>query len=374
MEKNKLSILIPDGESSLALSVLYCLSQISNLRVNILSSEPWTRIRFSRHRTGYHSYGKQLLDDGKLEVICDYVKKTKVDIVLPVDQPMIKLLAVRGEAVTRLAAISPIPNQEMFETVADKWQFANFLAKNNIPSPVTIIYRDDAGFEQDILNLSYPVLIKPTHGSGGKGIKLFSTISELKLHLEKEQKDGKLIVQSFINGYDIDCSVLCKDGKVLAYTIQKGFIPSKDAFGPPAGVEFLDHDQVYDVVQRLMKTLNWSGVAHIDLRYDEDDGQPKIIEINPRYWGSLIGSLIAGVNFPYLSCLATMDTDFPVPKYQYKRYVNIKARVGLHRQRILQRNDQVNAWIGETGIQYILKDPLPEIYKYFFERKRSRSI
>ena len=47
-----------------------------------------------------------------------------------------------------------------------------------------------------------------------------------------------------------------------------------------------------------MQALKWSGIVNIDFIYDENDKQAKILEVNPRYWQSLLGSLFAGVNFP----------------------------------------------------------------------------
>ncbi len=45
-----------------------------------------------------------------------------------------------------------------------------------------------------------------------------------------------------------------------------------------------------------MKNLHWNRIAHIDLRYDID-GNLYIIEVNPRFWESLLASLSAGINF-----------------------------------------------------------------------------
>jgi D-aspartate ligase len=292
------------------------------------------------------------------------MKQTNADIILPVAKPTIKLLLTHGKALIQVAAISLAPPLEMFEVVTDKWLFANFLAKNSIPSPVTILYRHNSGFEQDIMRLRFPVLVKPLQGGAGRDIRYFSNLEELKLHFKKAELSGKpAIIQSYINGYDIDCSVLCKDGRILAYTIQKGFFPGKDAFSPPAGVDFIHQAQVYDILEKLMKTLNWSGVAHIDLRYDEDGEQFKVIEINPRYWASLIGSLRAGVNFPYLACLTSLGKVFPIPEYQNIRYMSIVVRLELLKQRFFLGKRKASPWMGETDLNFLLKDPLPEIFK-----------
>src|SRR2546428_697479 len=59
-----------------------------------------------------------------------------------------------------------------------------------------------------------------------------------------------------------------------------------------------------------MQALKWSGIVNIDFIYDENDKQAKILEVNPRYWQSLLGSLFAGVNFPYLVSVSKLVPAF----------------------------------------------------------------
>ena len=61
------------------------------------------------------------------------------------------------------------------------------------------------------------------------------------------------------------------------------------------GVEFLYEDKLLKSVMILIKPLNWSGITHIDMRYDEKTNNFKVIEINPRFWSSIEASLFAGV-------------------------------------------------------------------------------
>ncbi|MFQ6672357.1 MAG: ATP-grasp domain-containing protein, partial [Candidatus Tectimicrobiota bacterium] len=50
----------------------------------------------------------------------------------------------------------------------------------------------------------------------------------------------------------------------------------------------------------LLEALGWQGVACIELLEDERDGVVKLMEINPRFWGTLALAIQAGVDFPYL--------------------------------------------------------------------------
>ena len=64
--------------------------------------------------------------------------------------------------------------------------------------------------------------------------------------------------------------------------------------------------------------LKFCGVALIDLRNNNQDDHIKVLEINPRYWGSLIGALSTGVNFLYFACLSGLGIPFDRPDYIHK--------------------------------------------------------
>lgn len=354
-------VLIPDGESIHALPVLRCLGQLNNIRTIILSDNSRAPIRFSRYTGQFFSYENKEGNAGRLAAIIKIAEQTKPDIILPVDEPTIRLFAEYKESLSKLASLAPIPDCNSFDVAADKWLLAEWLRAHNISHPQTILYQNEDVSNKALSNMSFPVLLKPRHEGGGKGIKYFDNPLELNRYCREGIPPGKFIVQSFIEGYDIDCSVICKEGEILAYTIQKGFIRGTYRFSIPAGIEFVEEESTYRIVRGLVKKFNWSGIIHIDLRYDEQDQQIKVIEMNPRFWGSLLASTFAGVNFPYLACLAGLNIKLPEIIIQPKRVVHPKATLSLLAKRLIQRK-QKNLHFDHTIMKFILKDPMPAIY------------
>ena len=49
--------------------------------------------------------------------------------------------------------------------------------------------------------------------------------------------------------------------------------------------------------QKLIEKLNWDGILMIEYIFDERDNKYKVIEINPRMWGSVLLSEFCGTNF-----------------------------------------------------------------------------
>lgn len=364
MLRSKISVLIPDGESSYAISVLRCLTRVQGVKVHLLSNTAWNMIRFSRYRGEYLVREEKENDELKLEAIEAALKKTGADVIFPIGISTIRLISSHRERILSLAAIPPLAPPEAIDLTIDKSKLTQLLIDQNIPCPETVFYKDGSFNIQDISKLAFPVLVKPVIGEGGIGIMMYNSLSELIDFLNKESPCENYIIQSFVNGYDTGCSVFCENGRILAHTMQRGIIPPYSQFAPPAGVDFFHDEHVYDVIQRLMRILNWSGVANVDMRYDEAENKPKILEVNPRFWGSLIGSLVAGINFPYLVCLRSMGSELPVLEYRMRRYIHHKAAIKIAIRNLMPGGEKKISIRG-TGIEYVLNDPMPNIVKFF---------
>lgn len=48
----------------------------------------------------------------------------------------------------------------------------------------------------------------------------------------------------------------------------------------------------------MLQAMEWRGVAMVEFKRDRKTGEYKLLEINPRFWGSLPLALHCGVNFP----------------------------------------------------------------------------
>lgn len=238
----------------------------------------------------------------------------------------------------------------------------NFLIKNDINSPGTFHFKNVDQWKEN--ELKFPALLKPLGGMCGFGIKKINDEAELDSY---KNNDDDFIVQNYIKGYDIDMSVLSKNGEILAYTIQKGFVYSTSMYRAPLGVNFLYDKELYEMVEKLIKELNWSGFAHIDLRYDESDKNFKVLEMNPRVWGSIVGSEKVGVNFPYLYCLSSLGINYKIPDYRHDNYVNNLGLMKILKSKIIKKSNKYHM-PKNTLIKNSIQDPIPMLYKFFKKR------
>ncbi|MCP4607147.1 MAG: ATP-grasp domain-containing protein [Planctomycetes bacterium] len=373
--KKSFSVLIPDGESEFALFVAHCLAPFPNVELHVLSGERCSPIRFSRHCHTYTFIQTGPDDESRLDAIADIVAKNEIDVLLPTETKWISFAVANRKALSTFVAVVPLPTPKSFEIANNKWLFAQFLKENQIPGPPTILLTCDDAFEKELEDIDFPVLLKPVKAWGGEGIEYFDHPSDLRRHLAQqnpEEMKGCFIVQSFLSGFVVGVNVLSRDGKMLATTMQKGIIPNTQKYAAAGAIRFIKEENFAALPQKLVRALGLSGFANLDTIYDSQDDQLKILEMNARFWGSLRGSLVAGISFPYLACLAALDIPFPMPDYELVRYFHPKTALKVGMLRLLGKNRESDLTFREIGLKFLLSDPLAESLRAFRQQVLGR--
>ncbi len=312
-----MNVLIITTAGFRTLPVLRCLSGIG-ASVYIMSISKAYAIRFSRHCRELIQIDKKQLEDTSDELIKkieEYSRYKSIEIIIPAGLEATIFLSKIKHRLKQFL-LFPAAHYETIERLNNKWTFYEFLSANKIPTPETNLVKE----MNDVfsLDIEYPVLGKPVDGAGGRGIKVLNSTDEL-IHYTRDvfsKRYRSFIVQEYISrGYDIDLSVLCRNGEIIAWTIQRR---RDDGF-----IEFLENNEVLSIGERIARLTSFTGVAHFDMRFDEKDGRIKVLECNPRFWDSLLASKWAGVNFPYIGIrVAKGEPLVSDIKYKQIRYMD----------------------------------------------------
>ncbi|MFH1718067.1 MAG: ATP-grasp domain-containing protein [Planctomycetota bacterium] len=346
--------------------VLRCLRQAPGTTVHVLSTDRRSCVRFSRHCARFHYHSSQNDDDwiGTIEKI---VRPWKIDVVLPATLRGIRLISQRSEAISRICAIPPVPKSDLLELANNKWSLYQLAKQHALPVVPSVLIRKTGGpitDSQDLNSIEYPALLKPTSMRGGFGIVKVDRPSDLHGAWSDKRimKDSEYILQSLVPAVDLSLAVFCKSGEVLAYTLWRELVPSKKPFRMPQLVEYTDDEQALDVGKRLLSEIGWDGVANIDLVFDKRDKTVKILEVNPRFWQSLLGSLTAGVNFPLMACLSALGAECPDMRQTPRlRYARPAASFQMLLSRLVGKGPAADFRWRDSGFRFIYTDPLPEL-------------
>ena len=78
--------------------------------------------------------------------------------------------------------------------------------------------------------------------------------------------------------------------------------------------------KLYHQGKLVLDSLDWHGVAMVEFKKHSKNGKFYLIEVNPKYWGSLDLGLAAGIHIPYLhSTMSSRDYSKLKKKTEYKK-------------------------------------------------------
>lgn len=347
-------MLIPDSESGHAIWVCESL-KLKKVELHLMSTKKNPALKFFKNIKSFYFIESWKDKKEYVDEILKRYEKVNADIILPIGEPAINAFAKNHNFIKKTFSIIPIPGPETFKTATNKRKLAKFCEENGIPFPKT---KSLVEIKKENDDLKFPLIAKPERGDGGKNIHMIFSNDELNTFLssEKDFSMGDYLIQEYINGYDIDMSVLTEDGHISAFTIQKGFIERSNKFSASAGIHFLNNEKLYNTVEKLIKLQKFNGIAHIDLRYNNYTKEFMVVEMNVRFWGSLLGSTISGVNFPYLACLAGLGQKISKPSYKNIRYIDA---LGILKKPKVFYSEKIN--FDETNLPQIFTNPLAHV-------------
>ncbi len=357
-----ISVLIPDAEDPLTLRVMRSLGTVPGVAVDLMTSDPRASARLSRFCRRRHVTACSLIDAGRSDALVHALTHHPVDVLLPVSVAGARLVAAQRQRLARHAALPPLPDPAAMNLADDKANLCRFALTHDVPTPPFLVYPDQVPDLSVLGRLSYPVVLKPPSWASGRGIQLFRDQPTLARFLAAGQSvrhGGRYLLQSYMPGADLGLNVLCRDGQILAFTVQQNTISSAPPFGPVAAARFVRDPQPLEIGRRLLAAMRWNGVANLDMRRCADTGQTLLLEMNPRYWRSLPGSVYAGVNFPYLACLVALGQPITPTGHRLTAYADTRVAVWHALGLIVGRSPLKGLRLRNTDLRAAMTDPLP---------------
>ncbi len=107
------------------------------------------------------------------------------------------------------------------------------------------------------------------------------------------------IVQEYVTGEGWGVALLYWKGRRLAHFIHRRLREYPRAGGPASLAESVHDPELLAAACRLLEGIHWEGPAMVEFRR-APSGRPFLMEINPRFWGTLSLSIACGVDFPLL--------------------------------------------------------------------------
>ncbi|HWL60106.1 MAG TPA: ATP-grasp domain-containing protein [Microbacteriaceae bacterium] len=209
-----------------------------------------------------------------------------IDLVIStVDVELVALAERRDELAP---AILAAPSSETLAIALDKYALAE-RCREVCRVPATRL----AGPDALAVDWSYPVIAKPRLGAGGRGVRLVPD----RAALEALPLDEGLLVQDHLPGEEYSVDVLADaSGHVVAAVPR---LRSRVDSGVAIAGRTVRDAELESSAAAVAQAIGLVGVANVQLRRDHE-GRPALLEVNPRFPGSLPLTIAAGVDIPSL--------------------------------------------------------------------------
>ncbi|WP_347754715.1 ATP-grasp domain-containing protein [Agrococcus sp. ProA11] len=234
---------------------------------------------------------------GFVDAVSALVAVDGIDVVVStVDVELVPLSAERDA----LGAVLAAPSEAALRTCLDKWLLVQACAPHaRVPQTAVL---DDAGVAVD---WTFPVIVKPRSGAGSRGVHLVDD----RAALEAEPRDDAWIIQENLPGEEFSVDVLMgADGTAIAAVPR---LRARVDSGIAIAGRTVHRDELERTAEACAAAAGIVGVCNVQLRY-ATTGEPALLEINPRFPGSMPLTIAAGVDMPSLAIDLALGR--PVPE------------------------------------------------------------
>jgi predicted ATP-grasp superfamily ATP-dependent carboligase len=257
--------------------------------------------------------------DQFIEFIIKEIKKNQYECLFPMEEETLLLLAKHQSEISKYTYLL-IPNLQKIEFVRDKGNLIQFAETHGIPTPKTLYEPPTPTLPPWAGGECEGYVIKPRISSGSFGIAYVKKREDLVPFYQRIHTRYPFpLIQEWIpdGGGTFGFSALFDEASnVKAAFVHKKLRMYPVEGGPSTLREGVEHPQVMELGLSLLRSLNWVGVAMAEFKVDPRDGIPKLMEVNPRFWGSLHLAIASGVDFPYLILKMAREEGF-APVLQY---------------------------------------------------------
>jgi len=251
------------------------------------------------------------------EKFCSHLKqimhKNKIDILIPVGYDVFSAISTNKKMFEEYNI--PVANAEAFQIAASK--SATISLANSLGIPVPQTYELESTEDLKKVKLDFPLVVKGIYGAGY--VKYARNYKELEYFVkEMHNIQGVFpIIQEYVLGDGYGFFGLFNNGSPRALFMHKRIREFPITGGPSTCAQSVYDNQLLNYGLKILQKLKWHGVAMVEFKKDNKNNDYKIMEINPKFWGSLDLAIASGIDFPYLLYEMILNGDVK-PSFSYK--------------------------------------------------------
>ena len=252
--------------------------------------------------------------------------------VVPTSDSALQIVCAAYDDLSRFCAVGA-PPPAIVQKVLDKSITLAMAAQAGVPVPISLTIERASDLEAALEQMCFPIIAKPGDKSRKTSHQFktctFASAEELRTTFATQSRFGEgLLFQSYHGGQGVGIELLIARGELVT-----SFQHRRLSENPPSGgvavvaiAEAVDA-MLLDYSMRLLRALEWEGVAMVEFRHDRETGETALMEVNGRFWGSLPLNTMAGVDFP-LYAWQLSQGKIPTPPASYPLGLRVRWTAG----------------------------------------------
>ena len=370
---SNLSVLALDSQDSHALCAIRSLGS-QGASVTAVSPKPHAMGSVSRYiRRVMRSPSPATEPAAFTDWLLATLQREHFDALLFFGEASANVVAAHRDAIRALTGCL-VPDHETFLTADRKDRVTRLATAIGVPVPATheLERTEDAAVLSE--RLVFPVVVKAVSGSGGHQVKFVRAADDLVEAVRRvtgavsEDLPQPCLVQEYVPGVGYGFTALAVGGEIVAsfmhrrlaeHDVMRGTQLAHAATGAVSVVEA----ELRSNGTALLRALRWDGMAMVEFRRSDRDGRFYLMEVNPRFPGSLGLAVAAGVDFPalYVQCAAGRPVSGPeaYPLGLRYRWILSKGIVEAVENPLGYLRNAASVLRSDTRCDISLRDPRP---------------
>lgn len=305
---SRIRVLITDGAYKHTLGAVRSLAQ-AGFEVDVIGQSRCLS-RWSKY-TSKIAYPQELFTDENIDIFISFLEKAHYDVLLPIGARSVRLISRYRSLIEKHCAI-PLPPEKKIELCLDKLATYSFVSELGIKVPQTWSFESLSALKNRIEEIAFPVIVKskseifkdrPFYANDAN--QLLKKINDWGRGMSFEEKP-LTIIQHFIDGVGVGFFALYEYGKCKRVFMHQRLRETPPSGGPSSCAVSIYEDDLLQTGKKILDALAWHGVAMVEFKREKLTRDLYLMEINPKYWGSLDLALSSGVNFPVLDVRMAM--------------------------------------------------------------------
>lgn len=315
--------------------------------------------------------------EGFVQDLLEMVVSGDFDVLLPFTHSTVLPVSYHKDMLSEHVRV-PIAAYSVLRQAHDKLETVRLAQKLAVPTPVTFHPANREELFALEKHLPFPCLVKARQGCGvGTTIRFAKNLAELVDGYDKINNQSSVppvndyslpIIQEYVPGQIHDAVFLYSRGECKAALTQERVITYPVQGGPGALNRTTDDPVLRNLGQSLLDALGWHGPAQVEFRLDPRDGQYKLLEINPKFWGTLPLAMVAGIDFAHMACQLAYRGDV-ASVFDYRGGVTYRWLFPSELNTLVQQPSRrrlrqfLNFRQPDTYYDWDARDPLPDLYR-----------